>query len=89
MRMSKKTRQLFPALSLYCNRARPAIYLRGRAVLAYWQIIPEIVCRRLSGGRDHRACVYHILGVFRSRSGCDGKRKRRYNCMGIYGRAYL
>lgn len=81
--------RFFPALSLYCNRARPAIYLRRRAVLAYWQIIPEIVCRRLSGGSDHRACVYHILGVFRSRSGCDGRRKRRGNRLDVYGRANL
>lgn len=54
-------RQIFPPLSLYRNRSRSSIHFCGRAEPECGQELYQIVCRRLSGGRNHRACLYHLL----------------------------
>ena len=43
------------------NRPRSSIYFCGRAKPECGQELYQIVCRRLSGGRNYRACLYHIL----------------------------
>lgn len=54
-------RQIFPSVSLYRNRSRSSIHFCGRAEPECGQELYQIVCRRLSGGRNHRACLYHLL----------------------------
>ena len=53
--------RFFPSVSLYRNRSRSSIHFCGRAEPECGQELYQIVCRRLSGGCNHRACLYHLL----------------------------
>ena len=54
-------RKIFPFVSLYRNRSRSSFHFCGRAEPECRQELYQVVCRRLSGGRNHCACLYHLL----------------------------
>ena len=54
-------RKIFPLISLYRNRSRSSIHFCGRAESECGQELYQIICRRLSGGRNHCTCLYHLL----------------------------
>ena len=52
---------LFPFVSLYRNCSHPSFHFCGRAKPECRQELYQVLCRRLSGGCNHCACLYHLL----------------------------
>ena len=66
------------ALYVCCNRADSTGVVRRGGNREYRQELSGILCRRMSGGRDHRACLRHLFAVCVSSAVCQ------YRCLGNY-----
>lgn len=64
------------ALYVCRNRADSTVVVRRGGNRQHRQELSEILCRRMSGGRDHRACLRHLFAVCVSSAVCH------YRCLG-------
>lgn len=55
--------RFFSPVSLYRNRSRPSFHFCGRAEPERRKELYQELCRRVSGGRNHCACLYHLFAL--------------------------